>query len=248
MNLDHLYSLMADKWKMILDENDLVQMINHGCHDRRLYILYLSQTYHYASHNAKNQAIVVQNINQTTSREINYMKFCLQHAHEETGHEMMAFHDLKLAGLQIPIDKIPKAMSSTESFIAYLYYISQNGNPIRRLGYSFWAENSYKYFSECMQKAAIQMNLNKSMMTFFNEHSDIDQQHALDVEKMIISVCKTDQDFSDISEVMLQTLELTHHMLNEIAKEYKNVLENKSVWNNIFNLYGNPTILNSHAL
>ena len=238
MNLETLKLQMTQKWNEILKSNKLIQLIEEGNSDRRLYVMYLAETYQYASHNAKNQAIVAQRITTTNSKDINYMKYCLEHALEETGHELMAYHDLKAAGLKVPLNELPSAQSSTEAFIGYLYFVAQTGNPLRRLGYSFWAESSYEYFGAVMMKAAQNMKLSKAMMTFFAEHSDIDEKHADDVNRMISANCKTAEDWNEVSKVMLQTLQMTNDMLNAIAEEYAKVLENKSPWNEVFNKYG----------
>jgi hypothetical protein len=238
MNLEILEQQMKDKWASILKDNALIQLIQAGINDRRLYVMYLAETYHYASHNAKNQAIVAQKLKTSNSKEINYMKYCLEHALEETGHELMAYHDLKVAGCKVPLNEMPAPLPETETFIGYLYYVAQNGNPLRRLGYSYWAEDSYAHFGHVMMTAAQNMKLSKAMMTFFSEHSDIDEKHSDDVNRMIKSMCKTDEDWNEVSKVMLQTLELTGQMLTAIANEYKRVLENKSVWNKIFETYG----------
>lgn len=238
MSLEILKQQMTQKWNEILKNNKLVKLIEDGNGDRRLYTMYLAETYHYASHNAKNQAIVAQRITTTNSKDINYMKYCLEHALEETGHELMAYHDLKAAGLKVPLNELPSAQSSTEAFIGYLYFVAQTGNPLRRLGYSFWAESSYEYFGHVMMKAAANMKLSKGMMTFFSEHSDIDEKHADDVNRMIVTNCKTTEDFNEVAKVMLQTLQMTGDMLNSIADEYEKVLENKSIWNEVFEKYG----------
>ncbi len=238
MSIETLSTLMAQKWEEIIKTNPLIKLIQDGVADRRLYVMYLGETYHYASHNAKNQAIVAQSLKPVHSREINYMKYCLEHALEETGHELMAYHDLKMAGLKVPLNELPTALPATETFIAYLYHIAQNGNPVRRLGYSFWAESSYKFFGQTMLLAAQNMKLSKAMMTFFSEHSDIDEKHAEDVERMINLVCKTPEDYEAVAEVMLQTLSLTADMLTAIAGEYQKVLRGESRWNKVFEAHG----------
>ncbi len=237
MSIEKLKTQMEKKWAEILKDNQLIKLILDGTKDRRVYALYLAETYHYASHNAKNQALVANKLKTTNSKEINYMKYCLEHALEETGHELMAYHDLKAAGVNVPLSEMPAPLPDTETFVAYLYYISQNGNPARRLGYSFWAESSYAYFGEVMLLAAKNMELSKAMMTFFAEHSDIDVKHAEDVERMVNLMCKTEEDFEDVAEVMNQTLELTARMLDNVAREYQKVLKNESKWNAIFNKY-----------
>ena len=110
--------------------------------DRRMLALYFIQAYHYTSHTARNQAAVGVS---TRTTNVHYLRYVFEHALEETGHELMALHDLRALGLPIedPATDLPPPLPETEVLIAYLYYVANHGNPVQRLGYSYWAETAY---------------------------------------------------------------------------------------------------------
>lgn len=220
-NLDGRISKL---WDEILSSSHLVKAINNGDFTKNLYAIYMLETYHYTSHNAANQALVgIKNHDNSV-----YSKFCFKHAYDETGHEKMALHDL----LSIGIDKdkfiIPKPLPETETLIAYLYWISCNGNPFRRLGYSYWAESSYKYINPLIHKIKDTLKLDSSQMTFFIAHSEIDEKHAEEVESIILRTCKDSCDWEDLITVAETSLRLTGAMLEAVYREHQNFLKGKS--------------------
>lgn len=166
-NLFRLKGIIAEKWQEILQQPQALQFSKSLMgKDRRVYALYLTQVYHYAWHTARNQALVAVNPN---TKDLRYIQFCLEHALEETGHELMALHDLRSMGIVIndPEKEMPPAMPPTQLLIAYLYRVAQHGNPVQRLGYSFWAETSYDYIGGFVDTMGENMELNKRQMTFF---------------------------------------------------------------------------------
>jgi thiaminase len=215
---NRLESLLAEEWKLILEQSPLIRTIMEGKADKRLFGLYMLETYQYTYHNARNQALVG-----TRSGEmpVKYMKFCFEHAEEETGHELMALHDLMELGLSRDEITIPAPLPATEVLIAYLYYVSANGNPLRRLGYSFWAENCYGYINPVISKIKSTLQLKDSQLTFFVAHSNIDEEHAVEVYDMIARFCKTEQDWQHVERVMLVSLRLQGRVLDDVFEAYK---------------------------
>ncbi len=223
-----LDQLMERTWREVLDGSRLVRWIREGSSDRRLYALYLIETFHYASHNAKNQALVGSALQGSSMKHLQYMKYCFKHALEEVGHEHMAYHDLRAIGLDRPFEALPPPLPMTEAFIAYLYWISAHGNPVQRLGYSYWAETSYAFITPVMQQAAKHMRLEPQQMTFFVKHADIDDDHAADVKHVISLVATEPDDEAAIARVLETTLRLTGHMLEDIAREYERLVAGES--------------------
>ncbi len=223
-----LEQAIAKKWQTFLEQPQALQFINSLMgKDRRIYALYLTQVYHYAFHTARNQALVAVN---PENRNIHYMQFCLEHALEETGHELMALHDLRAIGVDIqdPEAEMPPTLTPTKLLIAYLYWISQTGNPVQRLGYSFWAERSYSYIKNFMDNLRSSMALNRADMTFFYSHSAIDDKHAKDVEDILMKVCNTEEDWAAVSEAAIITLDLTHQIIKAVLDEYAKLVRSES--------------------
>lgn len=222
--LKELESKVAEKWSEILSQPQAIQFANSLMgKDRRIYALYLTQVYHYAFHTARNQALVAVN---PANKDIHYMQFCLEHALEETGHELMALHDLRSMGVAIndPENEMPPALIPTKLLIAYLYRVATDGNPVQRLGYSYWAESSYGHIRKFMDELSSNMNLDKKQMTFFYNHSAIDDKHAKDVENILLKVCKTQADWDAVTETALVTLDLTHQILKAVIGEYEKLV------------------------
>lgn len=224
----HLDKLLEKKWAEIIAKNPLVNLIaREQVSDRYLFALYLIETFHYTSHNAKNQALVVSQINESSPKNIRYMKFCLKHALEETGHELMALHDLGQLGVKLKYNELPEPLYETKKLIKHIYEISTTGSPYQRLGYSYWAESSYKYFGEVLAIAVKNMQLRPSMLTFFNEHSDIDIEHFNEIKKVMDSIGLSEEDKKAIESVLCSTLDHTEQMLTGIYNAYKETSENK---------------------
>lgn len=193
--------------------------------DRRIYAIYMIETYHYTRHNTKNQALVA------ARRElmpVQYQKFCLNHALEEAGHEYMALHDLNSLGTTFAESDLPEPLQETKALIAYLYEVSSHGNLYARLGYSFWAESSYDYIGKSMGMIQQALGLKDSQMTFFKSHHEIDKKHVQEIEEAILRFAKTQQDYDAVKEVMLTSLRLTGIMMDKVIVSYLERVDNIS--------------------
>jgi hypothetical protein len=224
MSMSKLKARLEHEMENLQQSPNLFKVLEEGFADKRLYGIYLTETYHYTFHNSRNQALVAA---RKEPLSVNYIKYCLKHALEEAGHEMMAFHDLKNLGYQdLTVEQLPAPLITTQALIAYLYYVSEYGNPVARLGYSFWAERSYEYIKPLLNLLSSGLNIEKKSMTFFNEHSEIDEQHAIDVENAIERFAKTEQDWQDIEDCMVSSLLLTTRMMDEVLEEFIKLKEN----------------------
>ena len=225
MNIEWLKSNLDQEMLKSMSNKTTQMFMTPGMVDKRYYAIYMTETYHYTFHNARNQALVAtrkENIN------INYMKFCLKHAMEEAGHEMMALHDLKsLQNINITPAELPEPLNATKALIAYLYYVAEYENPVARLGYSFWAERIYSYIKPMLDVIQHGMKVDKKSMTFFIEHADIDADHAVQVDNAIKQFAKTEEDWKAINSCMLTTLSLTKAMTDEIMEEFLKVKNNE---------------------
>jgi hypothetical protein len=219
---------IANRWQEILAQPLALNFLNSAAAgDPRLYAMYLTQVYQYTWHTARNQALVGVN---PANTNVHYQKYCFEHALEETGHELMALHDLRALGvpLQDPQRELPPPFPATELLIAYLYWVSAQGNPVQRLGYSYWAEKSYDYVRPFVETMQGRMKLKHSQMTFFHNHATIDEKHAREVEEILIKVCKTPADWRAVQRVAETTLRLTADILTTVVEEYFKLVENSS--------------------
>lgn len=65
-------------------------------------------------------------------------------------------------------------------------------------------------------------------MTFLGEHADIDEKHIKEVRNMIQRLAVSDADKEAITNVALNSLELTARMLDDVATEYLSLRNNNS--------------------
>jgi thiaminase len=211
-------------WASILSSSPLVKAIENGTVTKELYVSYMLETYHYTAHNAKNQALVGTRAGESPT----YMKFCFEHAAEETGHERMALHDICSIGFPKDPNAIPSPLPETEILIAYLYWISLTGNPVQRLGYSYWAENAYHYIMPLVKQTRDILKLQDSQLTFFIGHAEIDKNHLEDVRHFITSTCKSEADWQAVTRVAVTSLELTGRVMNAAFFEYERFVSRQS--------------------
>ena len=220
---EHLDTILEDMWATIKGRARIFQAIENKTIDRRLYALYMLETYHYTQHNARNQALVGVRAHEVSPK---YQKFCFHHAEEETGHELMALHDVASLGLEKENMPIPEPLPATETLIAYLYWISLMGNPYQRLGYSYWAENVYHYIMPAIHSLRDHLGIDDHQLTFFIAHSDIDADHALEVQEVLAKNCVTAADWNSVERVMITSLDLTERMLEAVYDAYEKLREN----------------------
>lgn len=220
MNLEQLKNTLNEEMNYYQTNGHLDMLMTPGFADKRLYAIHLTETYHYTLHNSKNQALIA-----TRKEKINanYLKFCLDHAADEVGHEMMALHDIQHMGYKVTEEDMPEPLPATKTLIAYLYYVASNESPIARLGYSFWAERVYDYIKPLLTLVEVGMGVKKSSMTFFREHAEIDVNHAKIIDQMIERFVKTEKDWAIVEEVMKTSLKLTVLMGDEIIQEFSKI-------------------------
>lgn len=216
---------LGNLWDRELCRSKFINFIRNNSVPKNLYAQYLIETYHYTQHNALNQALVGA---RTDVGNFAYQRFCFHHAAEEVGHQMMALNDINNMGYRIEESELPKALPQTTVLIAYLYWISTQGNPIQRLGYSFWAENCYSYIAPILKKVRDDLQLSDKHMSFFVAHAEIDSDHAAEVERIIKKVCVSDKDHKDLAEVMETSLRLTVDMMDAVFNEYQALINDAS--------------------
>lgn len=222
--LARLRGELAAEWQRLLDGSALADLVLHGRYDQRLYALYLIETFHYTRENPRHQALV----GTRPDADPGYARFCFKHASEEVGHEMMAVHDLRSLGYDVTADDLPAPLDATDVLSSYLYRISQTGNPLARVGYSFWAESSYEHIGPLLVAAQDQLGIEDRNMTFLVAHARIDADHAQEIDQVLRRFAVTQADWDAVERVMRTSLRLTVEMLDAVALEYRAVADGRS--------------------
>jgi pyrroloquinoline quinone (PQQ) biosynthesis protein C len=224
-DISMLKTRLDEVWKELFRTSTFLTAVGAGETTRSLYASYLIETYHYTRHNARNQALVGVAL---PGDDPQYQRFCFQHAAEEAGHEQMALHDIKSLGIADLEAKLPEPLPETSVLTAYLYWISYQGNPVQRLGYSFWAESCYEYILPLMGQVIQALGLTSAQTTFFVAHADIDVAHAEMVNAMLARKCRTAADWAAASEVMETSLRLTGRMMDAVHEEHRRLMSGQS--------------------
>jgi len=235
VEIQKLDDAIEKMWQQIFSSEMAQQFISSFMgKDKRIYALYLTQVYHYAYHTPRNLALAGANLHNTNAH---FMYHCFEHAREETGHELMALHDLRMLGLPINTvpDDMPKILASNEAMLGYVKFLATGSNPYRIMGYSYWIERPYAHILHFMEQMEVSMGLNKNQMTFYYNHREIDKKHGAEIEKAIISFCTNQNQWDGIREAALTTMQLMLNLLLEIIKEY-NQLDSKESAFSMINL------------
>jgi len=209
-----LDAIVADGWKAIR-EGGYWQFCMNNKIPVELYSLVMLQIYHYTRFNSINQAAAAYS---AKPEQAILLRFVYKHAAEELGHENMVIRDLESVNA-MPAE-IPAPLAPTQALIGYLNDVSLRVGPIARLGYSYWAEDSYDVIQPMLDKFRLDLGLKDENMTFFVAHSTIDAKHSQEVHDAIEKTAHSNEDRRAMIEVARVTLYLTGQLLEESFREY----------------------------
>lgn len=220
--IDQLDQAISDSWNSIFTAEMASQVTGtRMSKDRRLYALYLTQVYHYAYHTPRILALAGANAFNTDTY---FLQHLFEHALEETGHELMALHDLKMLGVEYGAQAphgLPRMLPATEAMIGYVKCLATSETPYRVMGYSYWIERPYRHICSFMEQLGKDMALNRQQLTFYYNHLHIDQKHGQDIEHILIRICQSPEQWAAVREAALQSMQLMFNMLLQIIAEYK---------------------------
>ncbi|MED7789591.1 iron-containing redox enzyme family protein [Francisella sp. 19X1-34] len=193
------------------------EAVNSSDHKKllELYVRTMVEVYHYTKCNAINQAVASITVDH---KDLKLLRFVLRHALEETGHENMAKRDaLSLCDNEDFFNQEP--LPATEAFNGYLYSVALKYGGIARLGYSFWAEDSYHQVGDLLEILQNDLKLTEKQLTFFISHAVIDEKHSKEVNDMIDQYIKTEEDKKLTMKVAQTTIYMLGKILDNVAEE-----------------------------
>jgi pyrroloquinoline quinone (PQQ) biosynthesis protein C len=183
--------------------------------DRETYVDLMAQIFHYSKFNAQNQALAALRV---TSERLPLLRFCLKHALEEAGHDLMVLHDLSHLGVQGESIRMSRPLPETEAFSAWLEHIAGQMDATARLGYSYWAESCYGYIAELTEAMRRDLKLSTPQMTFFAAHSAIDRDHFDEVRRIASEFCDNEARRAGMLHVLETSLALTGSILSGVER------------------------------
>ena len=214
---ERLEEAQRDGWAAIHQGAFWTHLRAHGL-DRDLYVRVMTEIFHYTKHNAQNQAVAALKV---TSDRLKLLRYCLHHAYEEAGHDLMVVADLGSIGVPAEAILTSRPLPETQAFIAYLYRIAAEQDATARLGYSYWAEGAYAFIAELIGAMRRDLGLQDHQMTFFVEHSTIDTAHLGAVRKVIAEFCTTAALQEEAIACLATSLHLTGQILDGAHREYR---------------------------
>ncbi|WP_420592093.1 iron-containing redox enzyme family protein [Bacterioplanoides sp.] len=214
--LEELNQVVAEGWAGI-KEGIFWKTVTEEGWTKELWRTVMVEVYHYVKHNSKHQAMAVQSIDHTDTK---FVGWAIRHAGEELGHENMIVRDLASIGLDdfSQFEKPP--LGGAAALNGYLYNVAKTYGAVARLGYSYWAENSYEHLWGLIEQAQEQLNFEEKNLTFYIEHAKIDEKHAAEVKRVVLEKAVTDEDRRQILEVARVTLLLSGEVVNDAMRDY----------------------------
>ncbi|QDU67418.1 iron-containing redox enzyme family protein [Engelhardtia mirabilis] len=215
--LDTCERAAADGWARIKRGTFWRHVMEHGF-DRELYVGLMTEIYHYTRENTQNQALAALDLH---SDRLSLMRFCLNHALEEAGHDLMALNDLRSVGADPERAMASSPLPETQAFVAYLYRVASTRDATARLGYSLWAEGCYPHIAEVLQSMRSSLSLTDGQMTFFVAHGKIDEGHLEEVRRTIVQHCTTDELRAGVLDVLRTSLHLQGTVLEGVIRVHQ---------------------------
>ncbi|MCK6445124.1 MAG: iron-containing redox enzyme family protein [Planctomycetes bacterium] len=194
--------------------------------DRELYAGLMAELFHSTRHNAQNQALAAVRVG---SDRVGLLRYALQHALEEAGHDLMVLHDLKAIGVDAERVARSRPLPETDAFVAYLYRVAGTHDATARLGYSYWAESCYPHIRELLDAMRRDLGLSDAQMTFFVAHSEIDRDHFTEVEHVVATYCTTTETQAGTLEVLERTLHLQGAVIDAVHARWAAARARESV-------------------
>ena len=206
-----LDAALAAQWDEARNGRFWRHVTEQGC-SPELYRLTMQQIFHYTQHNSINQAVCAL---RAAPEQLALLRYVYEHAREELGHERLALHDLKSAGLLRDDEPISAPLPATDALINYLYGVALREGPVARLGYSYWAESVYGQIAPLLASLRASLALNDRDLTFFSAHSAIDQRHSQQVRDALHRFVFTSQEADAVLRVAQTSLWLTLQLLEQ---------------------------------
>lgn len=183
--------------------------------------VYLLESYHYAKHNAQHQATVVYRAN-VCNRE--FMREALRHALEEVDHDQLALRDLERSGLDRAAVEQSLPLPETLAFSAFMYDWTMRYNPIGRLGYSLWAENTHDVLPAMIERIKTKFDVRENRaISFFTAHAVLDRKHGQEARDNIDRFAVTPDDRHAVRVVAHTSLKLFINLLEAMYDHYLQV-------------------------
>jgi hypothetical protein len=174
------------------------------------YAHWLGQTYYLVRHTTR---FLTLSAGKMTLEQDQFHQFFLHHLRDESGHEMLAYHDLESLGWKI--DAVPETIEAQMMLQCQYYWLNQT--PFAHFGF-FWCLEKLSVERGVAAMARIQKVHGPSCMTFLELHSAEDIGHVVSIHERVKNIDPIHYD------ALIRNIEQSGYlygkMLNEIAHKY----------------------------
>lgn len=182
------------------------KVLSYDWQNKVFYTGWVGQIYHFLCHSTRMIPFAASQFDQTD--EV-YFNRCIEHSHEEKGHQMMAINDLKALG-SYPLEH--PMLPPTEQLYAYPYFVIEKEDPIAIFGISAYMEGLSIEMGKPVTEKVIQA-FGKRAASFLISHTHDDEDHIQEVFGALQSMPATrlnvvQRVFSGSNDNFLKTLEL----------------------------------------
>jgi heme oxygenase len=162
--------------------NPVFARVMEGSDVRDIYIRFLKNVYHYATHSA---IVIGMAGARTVRRSTRVAQYLLHHAIEETGHEAWAMSDLKELGVSESEVLASRPSLNCMAMIGMEYYYAGHGNPIALLGWMYTLEALGDDIGHAIA-TKVGAGMNHKGTYFLSGHGDADHDHIKDITNVVL--------------------------------------------------------------
>jgi len=215
--LDTLDTALADAIEYLKSTRFYTELCA-GHNTRAIYARYLQYAYHYVRLSSSFTPLAARRMDE---QHIKTRKWILSHSGEELGHELMALKDLEKLGFErdaIIHSEIPVGVMAWVSFFHYKVAID---NPFCAFGILYFLEGMAREIAPQVLPGII-TNLSaaeKSAITFFREHGDLDEDHMAEQREILLHTNTTAADEKAIADTITQAAKIKGFMLDQLMLE-----------------------------
>jgi hypothetical protein len=202
-NIKEVKKIFDKEMKSVLDGID-----NFPWHDKKAYCALLAQSYYMVRHTTRFASYAASRIGFENEA---LHKSLLRHLKEETGHEMLAFNDIK--NLEMSVKDCPEMMETKLMIQSQYYWISQS--PYTHYGF-IWVLEALSVLRGKFMLDKVQSAYKGKCYSFIDVHSEEDGHH---VDGIVDEIQKfSPEQIKFVIENVRQTSFLYSQMLKNITE------------------------------
>lgn len=209
------YSALVSAWTRNLDvisRSTAFQLLSSGHITCRQYAAVLRQIFHNVRDNPQFMTLATSRF-RGDQRDV--IKPLMRHALAETGHDLLALHDIEMLGEDVSRIPFERPLSATFALRASIFHTIEHHEPVACLGYIFQLEYTATQLGQRYLQALEKSGIPRGAMTFLEEHTGVDVAHCTLMEMYCEKLVRTPDQLDDVLYMQRVTVELYAKMLDQ---------------------------------